>query len=101
MNIPEIANIVGIVGVSIVVVTYFLLQISVLKVSDLSYSSLNATASVLVLFSLAFHWNLSSAIIEIFWLAISIYGCIAWLRQRIKASHTDVADPEGVTDAAR
>ncbi len=80
MSSSDIANVVGLAGVTLVVVTYFLLQIGRLRVEQLRYSLINAIASVLVLISLAAHWNLSSAIIEGFWLLISLYGCVKWLR---------------------
>jgi len=86
MSSSELANIVGLVGVALVVVTYFLLQIGRVRVEQLRYSLLNAAASVLVLVSLAAHWNLSSAVIEGFWLLISLYGCVAWLRARRRSA---------------
>ncbi|PWJ54159.1 hypothetical protein SAMN06264364_10866 [Quadrisphaera granulorum] len=82
MSISDIANVLGLVGVSLVVTTYYLLQSGRLQVQHLRYSATNAVASVLVLFSLAFHWNLSSAVIEGFWLLISLYGCAQWWRAR-------------------
>jgi dipeptide/tripeptide permease len=78
MSFADLANIVGLIGVALVVASYFLLQIGRLRVEDLGYSLTNAIASVLVLTSLAAHWNLSSAVIEGFWLVISLYGCVKW-----------------------
>lgn len=82
MSSSELANIVGLIGVALVVVTYLLLQIGRIRVEQLRYSLLNAVASVLVLVSLAAHWNLSSVVIEAFWLLISVYGCLRWVRTR-------------------
>lgn len=75
MSSSELANVVGLVGVALVVITYLLLQLGRVRVEQLRYSLLNAIASVLVLVSLTAHWNLSSVVIEGFWLLISLYGC--------------------------
>lgn len=85
MSVSEVANVLGLVGVGLVVSTYYLLQSGRLQIEGLRYSATNAVASVLVLFSLAFHWNVSSAVIEGFWLLISLYGCARWWRTRRRA----------------
>ncbi|MDQ1123864.1 CBU_0592 family membrane protein [Microbacterium trichothecenolyticum] len=82
MSSSDLADLVGLVGVSLVVVSYFLLQAGRVRVEQLRYSLTNALASILVLVSLAAHWNLSSAVIEGFWLLISLYGCARWMRAR-------------------
>lgn len=87
MVISDVANVLGLVGVSLVVSTYYLLQSGRLQVEQLRYSAANAVASLLVLVSLAFHWNLSSVVIEGFWLLISLYGCAKWwLARRVARS---------------
>lgn len=82
MTASDLANILGLAGVSLVVSSYFLLQIGKVKVEQLRYSLTNAFASVFVLTSLVFHWNLSSAVIEGFWLIISLYGCVKWVAEK-------------------
>jgi len=82
MSSSELANVVGLVGVALVVITYLLLQLGRVRVEQLRYSLLNAIASLLVLVSLMAHWNLSSVVIEGFWLLISLYGCAKWVRTR-------------------
>jgi asparagine N-glycosylation enzyme membrane subunit Stt3 len=73
----DFADIIGMAGVSCILGSYFLLQASVLQVRDLSYSIINAIGAILILYSLSFHWNTSSVVIEIFWFSISLYGIIA------------------------
>lgn len=70
----NISNYVGIVGVLLILLSYLLLQMHKISLRDFSYSFLNLIGSILILYSLLFHWNLPSVIIEIAWLAISIYG---------------------------
>lgn len=68
------SDIVGLVGVSFIVGTYFLSQIGRMDVSRPLYPALNGCGALLILFSLAFSFNLASFVIELFWLAISIIG---------------------------
>ena len=68
------SDIVGLVGVSFIVGTYFLSQIGRMDVGRPLYPALNGCGALLILFSLAFSFNLASFVIELFWLAISIVG---------------------------
>lgn len=79
---PQWHNLVGTVGVAAIVVTYLLLQLGRIDPRGLPYSGLNALGSALILVSLTVHFNLSAAVIEAFWLAISLYGMGAWARRR-------------------
>lgn len=69
-------NLIGIAGVVLIVTAYFLLQINQLTVAHSLYSLLNALGAVFILISLYFYWNLPSAIIEVIWLIVSIFGLI-------------------------
>lgn len=80
-----IPDIVGSVGVAIIVLTYLLLQMSVLKIEGIIYSSANALSSLLVLYSLYYHWNLSAVLVEVFWCGISLYGTVKVLMLKRKA----------------
>ena len=64
----------GIIGVVIILIAYFALQIEKLSVQDWRYSAMNAFGALLILISLVFSFNLASFIIEIAWLAISLFG---------------------------
>ncbi|MBM3193168.1 MAG: hypothetical protein FJZ59_02910 [Chlamydiae bacterium] len=70
----NIANFIGVIGVILILLSYLLLQMHKISLKDFSYSFLNLIGSILILYSLLFHWNLPSVIIEVAWLAISIYG---------------------------
>ena len=71
---------VGNIGVFLVLLSYFLLQVDKIDPKSLGYSVLNALGAILICFSLYFSFNLSSFIIEIFWLGISLYGIVRALR---------------------
>jgi hypothetical protein len=79
-------DVVGIVGVAIVVVTYFLLQSEKIDSKGFLYSFLNAFGSLLIMYSLLYNWNLASFIIEFFWILISIYGLKKWYRSKRQKS---------------
>jgi len=74
MDQISIHDIIGIVGVVIVLVTYLLLQIEKMSSSSLLYSLANLIGAVLIMVSLVETWNLASVIIEIAWGLISLYG---------------------------
>ena len=73
-------DLVGNVGVVILIVTYLLLQLEKIKSTDLSYSALNALGAGLIVASLLFDFNLSALIIEVFWVLISFIGIGRHLR---------------------
>lgn len=78
------ANLLGILGVVLILVAYSLLQLEKMSASGITYSLLNALGAVLILISLYFYWNLASGVIEISWLIISTYGLIKSIQRYIK-----------------
>lgn len=67
-------DIVGTLGVAIIIFTYVLLQIERVRSDQLIYSLLNAIGAGLILISLYFDFNLPSVVVEAFWLLISLFG---------------------------
>ena len=67
-------DIVGTVGVAVIVITYILLQIEKIRSEQLLYSVLNAAGASLILVSLYFDFNFPSLVVEFFWLLISLFG---------------------------
>jgi hypothetical protein len=67
-------DVAGSIGVLLIVAVYLLLQLDKLPSSSLSYSVLNAAGALLIIVSLAFKFNLSAFIVEVFWLLISLFG---------------------------
>jgi hypothetical protein len=67
-------DLVGNIGVLLMVVAYLLLQLEKLSSSAVSYLLLNALGAILVVVSLLFRFNLSAFFMEVFWLLISLYG---------------------------
>ncbi len=65
---------VGFVGAAVIVVAYFANQQGWLRSSDWRFPAANLLGSVLIFASLFAQWNFPSAVIEAFWIAISLYG---------------------------
>jgi hypothetical protein len=81
MNLT-IPDLVGAVGVAMLMVTFLLLQLGRLESSRLIYSLLNAVGASFITISLLFDFNLSAFIIEIFWILISLVGVYRSFRTR-------------------
>ncbi len=77
---------VGIAGVALILVAYFALLSERLSSRDLGYSVLNLVGAILITVSLAIDFNLASLIIEIFWMAVSLYGIRRALMHRRDAA---------------
>ena len=69
-------NLVGIIGVIIILMAYLRLQSGYMKFNGVDFLLINIIGSVMILFSLMFHWNLASVVIEAAWLLISFYGLV-------------------------
>jgi len=82
MSCSFISTYIGLFGVCLILVAYFMLQINRLSAKDWLYSSMNLLGSVCLLFSLCYHWNFPSVVIEIMWFCISVYGL--WKSTRLK-----------------
>lgn len=67
-------DLIGIVGVIMILLCYSLVQFEKLDVKSVSYSFYNALGAGLILISLIVDFNLSAFIIESFWVLISIIG---------------------------
>lgn len=73
---------IGIVGVAMVLATYFLLQSEKIDSKGFLYSFLNFLGALLIVYSLLYSWNLASFIIEFVWILISLYGLRKWYRSK-------------------
>ncbi len=76
---------IGFIGMTFVVIAYFLLQINKYTIKSLQYQLLNLIGAILLLISLFVHFNLGSFIIEIFWIAITLYGIAINIKEKKSA----------------
>jgi len=72
--LAKTADIVGISGVALLLVAYFLLSTDKLSSQSLRYQLCNLIGASSVLYSLMFTFNLSSVVIEVSWIIISLIG---------------------------
>jgi len=80
--LDKASNGVGLVGVVLLLSAYGLLSVNKLSAKQISYQLLNLSGAVLILFSLMFHWNTASVLIEIAWITISLVGIYRNVRGR-------------------
>ena len=75
-------DLVGNLGVVLVLGSYLLVQMGRLDMRRPAYSGSNALAALLIIVSLLYDFNLSSFLIEIAWFLISLYGLLRWQLER-------------------
>lgn len=92
MDYP-VHNLVGNIGVVLIVGTYFLVQIGRMSAVQLPYITLNALGALLILYSLWFDFNLSAFLIEVIWLLISVLGVGRVLLQRRRNAAAEPGPP--------
>ncbi len=73
---------VGSFGTLMVVLAYFLTQLRIMSATDFAFPVINLIGSVLIGASLYVNFNLASALIEFFWIIISIFGIAMWLKDK-------------------
>ncbi len=77
--------IVGLVGMVLTLLAYFLLQAQKLHGNGLTYQLMNALGALGVAISLLFGtFNLPAFLLEVAWLAISVYGIVVARRLRVQ-----------------
>ncbi len=85
-------DLLGIIGVVLILATYMLLQLEKLSAMSFIYSATNGLGASLILVSLIYEFNLSAFIIEAFWLLISVYGMARYFsrnRSRLAAKQNN------------
>lgn len=95
----SVLEILGVIGAFTYLYTYAVLQWRRDYAKTVAYSFLNFLAACLVLISLFENWNLPSAIIQISWMVISLYGlrrCLKYIKRdqqlhKEKAASLDAA----------
>lgn len=76
----------GLLGAALYLTAYGALQLGFLRGSSVAYTVLNLAAASFVLLSLVEAFNVSSLLIQVFWIALSIIGLarMAWARNRMR-----------------
>lgn len=71
-----IYDLLGVIGSLIIIAAYFATQRGWVEASDWRFPLANLIGALLILLSLMVAWNLAAFVMEIFWIAISIYGLV-------------------------
>jgi len=66
----------GFIGAAIIIAAYAANQKRWLRSEDWRFALSNLLGASLILVSLYTQWNFPSAVIEVFWIAISVYGLV-------------------------
>jgi hypothetical protein len=74
-------DLVGNLGVLLILGTYFALQIDRIDAKALAYSALNGLGAGLITLSLLFDFNLSAFVVEAAWVVVSLYGLVRAVRR--------------------
>ena len=75
-------DLVGNLGVLMILGTYFALQVGRIDAKSVSYSALNALGAGSITVSLLFDFNLSAFVVEAAWVAVSVYGLARAFRRQ-------------------
>jgi multidrug transporter EmrE-like cation transporter len=83
-----VLDLIGNIGVVILIITFLMLQLNKLPSDGLAYSLLNAIGASLIVVSLLFDFNLSALLMEVFWVLISFVGIYRYFRLKGLRSET-------------
>ena len=81
-------DLIGNIGVIVLMITYLMLQLNKLRSDGLAYSLANAIGASLIALSLLVNFNLSAFIMEVFWILISMLGIYRYFRLKALRSET-------------
>ncbi len=76
---PHIVEYVGVLGFGLYVMNYTLLTIRIIAGHSLLYFTINLTAALCVLIGLSVSFNLAAAMIQVFWVCMSLIGIALYL----------------------
>jgi|HubBroStandDraft_2_1064218.scaffolds.fasta_scaffold1285663_1 paired small multidrug resistance pump len=82
--LESFADYVGMVGVVITLTAYLAISTGKISSNTLMYQVLNCVAGLMVLFSLYFHWNTPTVIMESLWVLISVVGIFRIVRINVR-----------------
>jgi len=85
-----LVDLIGNIGVVMLMIAYLMLQLNKLRSDGLAYSVLNLFGAILIILSLLVNFNLSAFIMEVFWVLISFVGIYRYFR--LKALHSQPLD---------
>ncbi|MCE8008688.1 hypothetical protein [Aestuariivita sp.] len=85
-----VADVIGLLGFSLYMLNYTSLSLRWVSGDSVQYLAMNMAAATCVLVGLTTQFNLPSAMIQVFWIVLSVFGIV--LRLRNRASHRRAAE---------
>lgn len=76
------SDVVGNMGVLLLVATYYLLQADKIDAKGFWYSFNNCVVAILLFVNLYFKPVLANITLEVFWLGISLFGIYKWYKRK-------------------
>ena len=76
------SDFIGNIGVVLLIATFAMLQFEKIDPKGFWYSFNNMVVAILLMINLYYKPNLSSIIIEIFWIGLSLVGLYKWWKRR-------------------
>ena len=73
-------DLLGNIGVVLLMIAYLMLQLNRLRSDQLAYSLLNLIGASLIVITLLVNFNLSALLMEVFWVLISFIGIYRYFR---------------------
>jgi paired small multidrug resistance pump len=86
-------ELVGLAGVALVLLAYFGLQSGRMRGDGVVFQLANILGAGGIALSLVYDFNLSAMVIELCWIAISVYGLVRGVRKRAAERAAAVAAP--------
>ena len=81
-------DLIGNIGVVVLMITYLMLQLNKLRSNGLAYSLHTADGSSLIVISRLHDFHLSAFVMDIFWVLISFVGIYRYFRLKALRSET-------------
>jgi len=85
-------DLIGTLGVGLVLGAYILLQLQKIESTALSYSVVNAFGALFILISLSNDFNFSAFLIEAAWLIISVVGIFLYLIRKRATNNSSTTE---------
>jgi len=82
IDMTTVAEVVGLIGAFTYIFAYIQLQLKRDYAKTVTYSFMNFSAGVMVLFSLYFMWNTAAVIGNTMWVVMSVYGMYRTYRKQ-------------------
>lgn len=87
LSMIDLPDAVGLLGALVSIYCYGRVQWQRDFAKRMAFSLLNLFATILMFFSLSYHWNLASFISNVAWCLISMYGVYRCMKYIVRARH--------------